>query len=110
MTVTSNGGGSPKSGCLKSPNGSLNSGKKATQRDDEHKLLYNGDKVIASELLDDGHVEIARIEPGVSFGETALVDEKPRMATIKCLTRCHFLILTKTYYLRALREIDKKKR
>ena len=78
--------------------------------DDDYKLINEGDHVNASELLDDGHLEIARLSPGACFGELALIDGKPRMATIKCITRCHFLILDRSHYNKSLREQDRKRR
>ena len=46
-------------------------------------------------LIDDNFVDIARLQSGASFGELALIDGKPRIATIKCLSRCHFITMTK---------------
>jgi len=43
-------------------------------------------------------VDIARLEGGGSCGELALKEGKPRMATLKCLKRTHFLILNKKLY------------
>jgi len=43
-------------------------------------------------------VDIARLEDGGSCGELALKEGKPRMATLKCLKRTHFLILNKKLY------------
>ena len=79
-------------------------------KDDEWKLAYEGDPIEPSELLDDGHVEMARLEPGACFGELALIDGKPRMATIKCVTRCHFLILNRQDYIKSINDQDKKRR
>jgi len=79
-------------------------------KDDEWKLLYEGDRADPSELLEDGFIDIARLEPGGCFGELALIDGKPRMATIKCITRCHFLILNRSDYGKSIRDQDKKKR
>ena len=38
-------------------------------------------------------VDIARLEGAGSFGELALLDGKPRFATIKCTQRTHFLTI-----------------
>lgn len=35
---------------------------------------------------------------GKSFGELALITNKPRAATIKCLTECHFAVMNKINY------------
>ena len=92
-----------------SPNKSLDGKMSLTKhsgktQDDDYKLVFEGDHVNASELLEDGHIEVARISPGACFGELALIDGKPRMATIKCVTRCHFLILDRSRYNKSLRE------
>ena len=79
-------------------------------KDDAWKLAHEGERVQPAELLDEGYVDIARLEPGACFGELALVDGRPRMATIKCLTRCHFLILNRADYAKSLREQEKKHR
>ena len=77
-------------------------------RDDEYKLKYEGDNINASELLDEDFIEICRLSAGACFGELALIDGKPRMATIKCVTRCHFLTLNRSHYNKYLHEIEKK--
>jgi CRP-like cAMP-binding protein len=61
-------------------------------------------------LLEPGFIDIARLEGGASFGELALLDGKPRMATIKCLTRCHFISLSRVDYEKTLIAIDNKRR
>jgi hypothetical protein len=39
-----------------------------------------------------------------------LLDGKPRMATIKCLKRAHFIILSKKDYNKSLDDIKEKRR
>lgn len=78
--------------------------------EDEFGLLSDGNEVNPIELIDPGFIEIARLEAGGSFGELALIDGKPRMATIKCLKRCHFLVLSKKEYIKSLEEIKNKKK
>jgi len=58
-------------------------------------LLDDGEYVNPIDLLEEGNVDIARLEGGASFGELALLDGKPRMATIKVLKRAHFLRINK---------------
>jgi hypothetical protein len=53
-------------------------------------------------LLEEGNVDIARLEGGGSCGELALKEGKPRMATLICLKRTHFLIINKNLYESAL--------
>ena len=53
--------------------------------------------------------EVAQLTVGGAFGELALIYDKPRMATVKCIERCHFIVLSKTEYNHALKEIDRRK-
>ena len=46
------------------------------------------------------------IEPVQSFGERALLKEKPRAGTTVCLTDCYFAIVSKESYLRLLRKVE----
>lgn len=47
--------------------------------------MDNGPYVNPLDLLEEGNIDIARLEEGGSCGELALREGKPRMATIKCL-------------------------
>jgi len=51
-------------------------------------------------------IDAARLSGGASFGELALLDGKPRMATIKALTNCHIMTITKQDYEKTLSAID----
>jgi len=44
------------------------------------------------------------LEKGSSFGELALIDNKPRMATVICETDCIFAVLKKQEYKNILKE------
>ena len=61
-------------------------------------------------LIDPGFIDIARIECGGSVGALALVDGKPRICTVKCLTRCHFISLSVGDFKKGLEEIERKKK
>ena len=61
-------------------------------------LLEDGPYVNPIDLLEEGNIDIARLEGGGSCGELALREGKPRMATLKCLKRTHFLIINKSLY------------
>jgi CRP-like cAMP-binding protein len=73
-------------------------------------LLLDGEYVDPVSLIDPGFIDVARVTGGGSFGALALLDGKPRMATIKCLTRCHFMVLTRSDYEKTLSAIDSKRR
>jgi CRP-like cAMP-binding protein len=45
---------------------------------------------------------------GKAFGELALLTNKPRAATLKCLTDCHFAVISKNVYDRVLKKIEIK--
>jgi CRP-like cAMP-binding protein len=40
-------------------------------------------------------IEVSKLKSGDTFGELALLNDKPRAATITCITDCHFAILGK---------------
>lgn len=48
-----------------------------------------GDKILT---------EIKVLEKGTAFGELALIENKPRAATIKCRENCHFAVLDKIFF------------
>lgn len=56
-----------------------------------------------------GFVDIARVEPGGSFGALSLVDGKMRMATAKALTRVHCLYLNADDWAKTKADIERKK-
>jgi CRP-like cAMP-binding protein len=41
---------------------------------------------------------VATLREGQAFGELALINNKPRMATVTCLDNSHFMVLTKEAY------------
>ena len=62
-----------------------------------------------TELVEEGYVDIARIEAGGSFGELALSDGKPRMSTVKTLTNVHLLVLNRHAYNKSIDAIERKR-
>eukprot|EP01017_Pseudomicrothorax_dubius_P034028 TRINITY_DN4617_c0_g1_i2.p1 TRINITY_DN4617_c0_g1~~TRINITY_DN4617_c0_g1_i2.p1 ORF type:complete len:745 (-),score=89.20 TRINITY_DN4617_c0_g1_i2:47-2281(-) len=52
--------------------------------------------------------EVRVLRAGESFGELALINNKPRSATITCKEDCHFAILEKEYYKDILKERQEK--
>ena len=52
---------------------------------------------------------MVQISQGKSFGELALINNKPRAATIRCVTDCHFAVVNKADYESLLKKIELKK-
>lgn len=65
-------------------------------------------KVDPQQLLSHGFIEVARVSDGCTLGALALVDNRNRPCSAKCLEDTVFLVLTKNEYERSLREIDKR--
>lgn len=80
------------------------------KKEDIYHLNHEGEPADPIELCEQGFVDVARLAGGASFGALALLDGKPRMATTKCLTRCHLLTLSKTDYNKTLATIEQKTR
>ena len=53
-------------------------------------------------------VEVVQLRSGKSFGELALIKNKPRAATIKCVEDCHFAVMSKSDYEKVLQKIEQK--
>ena len=51
--------------------------------------------------------EIARFEAGAHFGEMALVDSAPRSATVKALTPCRLLVMSRSEFFSIIRREPK---
>jgi len=49
-----------------------------------------------------------QLQAGQSFGELALINDKPRAATIMCLTDCYFAVIDKSDYAKVLKKIEYK--
>lgn len=54
-------------------------------------------------------IEISQLQTGQSFGELALIEQKPRMASIRCLQDTFFAVLSKKDFNKVLGVIEKKK-
>jgi CRP-like cAMP-binding protein len=52
--------------------------------------------------------KVSELKEGDSFGELALMNSKPRLATIKTITPCKFAILSKDEYKSILEALDKE--
>ena len=53
--------------------------------------------------------EVKVLGPGSSFGELALLDNRPRAATIKCKENCEFAVLDKKHFNDILKDKEQKK-
>jgi len=49
--------------------------------------------------------EVKVLTAGSSFGERALIDNKPRLITVRCKEECHFAVLDKKDYTHILSSI-----
>ena len=54
-------------------------------------------------------VKVAELPAGVGVGEAALLNNKPRAATVKCVTDCHFAVLSKEHFQREIGAVEEKK-
>jgi CRP-like cAMP-binding protein len=53
-------------------------------------------------------IEVAKLHNGGSFGELALIEDKPRAATIKCHTDCTFATMEREDYNKTLMRIENR--
>lgn len=53
-------------------------------------------------------IETSVLRNGKAFGELALIKNKPRAATIKCIDDCHFAVMSKADYEKVLQKIEQK--
>ena len=53
--------------------------------------------------------KVNQLKAGMAFGELALINDAPRLATIVCETDCSFAVLNKTDYKAILMEAERKK-
>lgn len=51
-------------------------------------------------------MEVVTLREGKSFGELALIKNKPRAATIRCKDDCHFAVMNKADYQKVLQRIE----
>ncbi len=69
-------------------------------------LVASEERIVDQETGEERTVEvedeIAQLEKGEHFGEVGILKGQTRMANIRCLTDCHFAVLTKMDFLRIL--------
>lgn len=46
--------------------------------------------------------QVGNLKAGSSFGEVALVKDQQRMATVQCISKCYFAVLTKEVFNRLI--------
>jgi len=56
----------------------------------------------------DGLAEFIEFGKGKSFGEGALINDKPRAATILCKTDCYFAVMNKLDFMVLLHKMESK--
>eukprot|EP00347_Sterkiella_histriomuscorum_P020337 403338195 len=75
---------------------------------DENSIQLNQSKKQIQINFIEGFREVAQLGPGKSFGELALIQNKPRAATIRCYQETHFATLDKFDYETSLMKIERK--
>ena len=60
-------------------------------------------------LTDQDDIEVSQLTNGMSFGEQALINQKPRAATIKCLEDCYLGVLSRQDYNSTIGKMQKRK-
>jgi len=58
-------------------------------------ILISGEVLVMNGVATKNPVEVAKLSPGESFGEMALIDNKPRSASIRTINHCTVLKLKK---------------
>ena len=53
-------------------------------------------------------IEVAKLQSGKTFGELALINDKPRAATIVCLQDCYLACLDRVSYQKVLQRLEQK--
>ncbi|CDW86844.1 cyclic nucleotide-binding domain containing protein [Stylonychia lemnae] len=79
---------------------------------DEIRETMNEDDLRTEEDMEEFYMkytEISQIQTGQSFGDLALIEQKPRMASIRCMTDTHFAVLSKKDFNKVLGVIERKK-
>jgi CRP-like cAMP-binding protein len=56
----------------------------------------------------DWFIEVITLTDGNSFGELALINDKPRLATVRCKSLCTFAIFSKQQYRKVFETLAKK--
>ncbi len=82
-----------------------------------HDIIIEGDVADHAYIIQSGSVvvlndkkgkavELARLQPGDIFGETALLFDEPRTATVKALEDCNLIVITRQTMEEKLKDSD----
>ncbi|MBO6520513.1 MAG: cyclic nucleotide-binding domain-containing protein [Rhodospirillales bacterium] len=69
-------------------------------------FVVQGGEIVITKLIDGEDTELATIGAGGIFGEMALIDEAPRMATAKVKGGATIVTITKAMYQEKLKKSD----
>ncbi|TNV85029.1 hypothetical protein FGO68_gene16462 [Halteria grandinella] len=78
--------------------------------DEKQKRKDQMKKLLAQKLKenDPGFFTIAFLNDGQAFGEMALIHNKPRMATVRCVQKTHLIVLTKEAFEAVIGKMEKR--
>lgn len=71
--------------------------------------MHHKSKADIEEVIATKYDVITTLKTGAYFGEVSLIENKRRMASIRCIEDCNFAILSKEDFNRALGAIEKRK-
>jgi CRP-like cAMP-binding protein len=90
---------------LEFQNSSLNKEESISQRENSQNYNEKNQKNIENVVDFTKLKKIKVLSSGAYFGELALMEKKPRAATIKCDTECHLAVLEKDHFNEILSKI-----
>ena len=70
----------------------------------EEEMGPDGKKIQKTEMV---LTNVKTLNSGDAFGELALLENRPRAATIICKDNCHFAVLEKNHFNRILSKMEK---
>ncbi len=73
---------------------------------DHHAYIIQSGSVVVLNEKNGEQVELARLYPGDIFGETALMFDEPRTATVRALQDCNLIVITRQLMDEKLRDSD----
>lgn len=76
------------------------------EKGDKFYMIISGVLEIYVPNNDGDYVKVGELKEGGSFGELALLNDSPRLATIRTITDCGLAILEKKDYIRIIGRIN----